>query len=245
MPTSDCGDARLPTMAKEKTVGSNKREAAARTRKLRRKASETARDQFASLGLFIQNFENVVNALRNDCAHIVQGRNRGLSGGNPKVFVMSSNIASLVFHHENMSAKPILDVWKALMAEECRALCILERLSKKGDETTKAIVKEISAEFRVIYEARNSLVHATWSIGYWFKENDFDTLNLKKWKVSGDGFQQRIDLPTSFDEIVALAKRANKLWGKLGRLSQFFYYHPEAIENVFVKSGKEWIFVPP
>jgi len=232
-------------MAKAKTVGSNKREAAAKARKIRRKANETARDQFASLGLFIQNFEKVVNALRNDCAHIVQGGNRGISGGNPKVFVMSSNITNLVFHHENVSAKPILDVWKALMSEECRALRILERLSKKGDETTRAIVRDISAESKNLYEARNSLVHATWSIGYWFKEEDIDTLNVKKWKVSSDGFQQRSDLPTSFDQIVALAKRADKLWGRLGRLSQFFYYHPEDIENVFVKSGKEWIFVPP
>jgi hypothetical protein len=47
-------------------------------RKTRRKANEHARDQFAALGLFIQNFENVVAALRDHCRDMTMGGQRGI-----------------------------------------------------------------------------------------------------------------------------------------------------------------------
>ena len=81
-------------MTETKTEGSERRKAAAHARKVRRKANETARDQFAALGFFIQKFENIVSTLRDHCAKIVQGGNRGISGGDPKLFVTSWNISS-------------------------------------------------------------------------------------------------------------------------------------------------------
>lgn len=233
-------------LALTKTEGSAKRKASAAPRKMHRKAQETARDQFAALGLFIQNFEYVVRDLRDHCAMIVQGRNRGVSGGDPKVFLISRSIASLVFHSEVMTARPLLEVWRALMSEECRALTMLSKLSEKGNETALSIAKEVGKEFTALYETRNQIIHASWSIGRWLREEDIKSVLVEKWKVvASRGFEKRDDLPKTFDELMDLGRKAGKLSSKLGRLIQFIHYHPESIEHVFLKVDGEWVFVPP
>jgi hypothetical protein len=65
---------------------------------------EEARDQFAALGLFIQNFENIVAALRGECSRILRGGQLGLPGVDGRIILFHWNICSLPFHHEAMTA---------------------------------------------------------------------------------------------------------------------------------------------
>lgn len=216
------------------------------SKKLHRKANAYARAQFAALGLFIQNFENIVATLRSDCRKIVSGGQLGIIYKDPKMLMSHWNICSLPFHHKGMTAQPLLDIWQALMFEQCRGMLILSTISEKGRAITDEIVSEIANEFRDLIGIRNRLIHATWAIGRGLPDDgdDLSRFYVEKFKVNKEGLQQREDLPRSFDELMRLAKQAESIWHKLGGLLQFFIYNPELIEEVFSKSGKKWRFDP-
>ena len=96
-----------------------------------------------------------------------------------------------------MTAKPILDIWRSLLAEQCGALQYLGILSEEGDKIVKAVSGEIAAEFENIYEERNRLIHATWRIGRWAHFEQFSELGVEKYTLGADGFTKRSDLPRS------------------------------------------------
>ena len=211
--------------------------------KRRKSPNLHAREQFAALGLFIQNFENIVATLRGECSRVVRGGDIGTRWGEPKTFLFAWNISSLVFHHQVMTAQPIVEIWQALMAEQCRALVVLSKMSEQDAKTATEIATEIANEFRTLIATRNRLIHATWSIGRWWpNDEDLSIIHVEKHQVHKDGLQRRDDLPRSFDELLRLGKQAQHLWGKLGRFLQFFIYSPEQIRLVFVKSKSGWTF---
>jgi hypothetical protein len=207
--------------------------------------SEAAGKQFAALGLFIQTFEEVVSHLRDECSRILGGFQLGLNKNNVDMETTRSflNIRSLVFHHDSMTAKPIVDIWQALTSEYCRALVRLSQMSQTGSDVTDDLVSDIANDFRNTISIRNHLIHGTWAIGHWgHYEDDFSKINLKKLKVTKSGLKERDDLPKSFKELLKLAKQNQITSGILGRFLQIFMYEPKKIETVFVKApdGK-WI----
>jgi hypothetical protein len=238
------------TMATTKIDGSPRRKAAAAARKPRRKAENIARDQFAALGRFIQSFEDIVSTLRWHSRFIMSGTHLGIGNPDPKVMLQWWNITSMVFHYETMTAKPILDIWRSLLAEHCIALKYLGVLSEEGDKVVKGISGEIASEFDDIYQHRNRLIHASWRIGRWTPFEKFSELGVEKYKTGAEGFIKRTDLPKTFDELMESGSRCQKLHGKLGRFVQFFHFQPKDLENVF-KYSKEadkwqrWEFIPP
>ena len=210
----------------------------------KKKSSNThAREQLAALGLFIQNFEKIVATLRGECSRILRGGQIGVKWENPKTHLFQWNICSSAFHHEVMTARPVVEIWQALMAEECRALVVLSKISERDAEAVTEIVMELVNKFRALNDIRNRLIHATWTIGRWWpNDTDLSVVHVEKHKVSKEGLQKRDDLPRSFEELLKLGKQAEQLWGKLGRFLQFYIYSPEQISLVFVKSKTGWAF---
>lgn len=74
----------------------------------------------------------------------------------------------MVFHHQAITAKPLLDIWRSLLAEKCIGLRYIGILTERGDEVVKGVSGEIAAEFEEIFEQRNRFIHASWRIGRWF-----------------------------------------------------------------------------
>jgi hypothetical protein len=236
-------------MPKDKK-GPKKPKLTSEQRKAQREAQKSARDQFAALGRFIQNFEDIVSTLRWHCHRIMLGDHLGITNPNTRAIVPWWNITSMIFHYETITAKPLLDIWRSLLAEKCKALKYLGILSEKGDEVVKAVSGEIASEFDDIYQQRNRLIHASWHIGRWAHFEKFFELGVEKYKVGVDGFTKRTDLPKSFDELMECGTRCQRLHNKLGRFLQFFHYQPKDIEKVFEYSktaGKwqKWKFAPP
>jgi hypothetical protein len=229
-------------MSKEKSVRPRQ---AAEQRRLRNKANANARDQFAALGLFLQSFEQIVQHMRDDCRWILMGGHRGVSFTEAQVMSANWNICSLPFHHEAMTTRPIAEIWRALVTEDSAALLILSKLTDDGKSVVAQVTTEIVRRFSEIIDERNRLIHATWRIGFWFPDEDFSIVRVEKYKVGKDGLTKRDDLPDSFDAIMALARKAQKLSGKLGRFMQFYRFNPEKLEHVFKRIENEWIFVPP
>ena len=209
----------------------------AEQRKAQRKAEETARDQFAALGRFVQRFEQIVDAIRWHCHRLSSGDNLGEIQTDPKVAILRLNITSMVFHHEVMTARPLLDIWRSLLAEHRKALKILGILSERGDEIAKGVSTEIAAEFEDICQLRNRLMHATWHIGYRFSE-EFPELDVEKYRLGQDGFSRRADLPNTLDELTEYGTRCQRLHAKLGRFLQYYHYYPKDIGEAFEYSSK-------
>jgi hypothetical protein len=238
------------TMATTKTEGSVRRKAAADARKLRLEANQSAQNQFAALGRFIQSFEGIVGTLRWHSHRIMLGDHLGITNPDTKVLLSWWNITSMIFHYETITAKPLLDIWRSLHAEECIALKRLEILSEEGDKVVKGVSGEIASEFEEIYQQRNRLIHATWRIGRWAPFEEFSELGVEKYKVGADGFTKRTDLPKNFDELMEWGTRCQRLHNKIARFLQFYHYQPKDIETVFAYSkaaekGQRWKFIPP
>lgn len=219
-------------------------------RKARRKANESARDQFAALGNFIQGFEGIVRTLRWHCHRIMLGDHLGIMNPDGRVLMTWWNITSMVFHHDSLTAKSLMDIWRALLAEEAKGLRRINALSEKGEAAVLGISTEIGSEFEDIYQNRNRIIHATWGIGRWWRQEDISELIVEKYKVGADGFTKREDLPKNFDELMALGVKCRKLNDKFGRFLQYYHYHPADVERVFVYSKKaekwsKWSFVSP
>jgi hypothetical protein len=204
-----------------------------------------ARDQFAALGRFIQNFEQIVSVLRTECGRLVRGGDLGSGVVAGNVLLFYWNISALAFHHDSMTAKPIVDIWQAMVSEQCRALVVLSKLSEEGQRISLEIVRSIANDTRDLANTRNTLVHASWNIGFWPPIEEYEDLSriwVQKYRVPKDGLQLRDDLPRSFEQLMEYGNQAHRILGRLGRFLQFFIFSPEKIESVFSKKDGEWIF---
>jgi hypothetical protein len=207
-------------------------------------ANESARDQFAALGRFIQNFEFTVSVFRDDCARLIMGAGRGVSVPSHGLGVHST-MCSLVFHHEIMTARPLAEIWRALVIEQNRLMRVTGQLTPQGFSVVEGGTTDIHNTFGEVIGRRNKIVHASWGIGRWFNEDDFSQLVVEKYSVSKEGLNKRDDLPKTFGELITLGDEASRISDKLGRFLQHYIYKPTQIEKFFTKEDKHWIFVPP
>jgi hypothetical protein len=126
------------------------------------------------------------------------------------------NISSMVFHHAALTAEPLVEIWRALLAEHCRAM---PKLSPQGLVVAQNIAAEIQSQFQKLIEVRNRLVHASWHIGHWPPfDRDTSRVMVDKYTVNKGGLGKRHDLPVHFHELLDIAKQASHLWARLGRL---------------------------
>ena len=215
-----------------------------------------AEEVFAALGFFVQGFERVVSSLRGHCTEMVMGFKRGISfdPAFPYAVAMTAHIkiSAMIFHHDAITARPLLDLWRALIFENAKAI---PNLSENGRKVSEDIVAEIAKEFLALVDARNRLLHATWRVGYWMPdppsesgisgEIDFSRLLVEKYRISKSGFQKRDDLPRSHDELRQLGSAAQNLGTKLDRFINELQWHPDQIETVFSKVDGEWKLITP
>jgi hypothetical protein len=216
----------------------------AEDKKIPENPNDAARDQFAALGSFIQNFEFVVSVLRRECSRIIQGAQLGVTWNNPKANLFISTISSIPFHHDALHGRMIIDIWQALTFEQCKALVALNLFSERSREISYAVASDVANEFRGLVDLRNRLVHASWAIGRWpHYETDFSKLTVEKFQLHKKrGLERREDLPKSFDELIYAGKKTQQLADDLGRFLQFFAFVPGEIEHVFVESKRSWAF---
>jgi hypothetical protein len=206
------------------------------------KSEDEVRGQFAALGLFIESFENIVSLLRGECSRILRGEQLGIPSVPRGILVFHWNICVLAFHHQAMTAQPIVDIWQAFMFELTQAMVSLTTISPRGSEIANEIVGDIANEFRDMIATRNHMIHGTWRISRpLLTDNLLHKELVAKYKVTKTGLEKRDDLPQSFDEIMDLARRNERLMGMLGRFLQYFIYMPKKIEETFAKVGGTWV----
>jgi hypothetical protein len=207
-------------------------------------ASESTRDQFAALGHFVQTFELIVSVLRDHCRYVIWGGHHVAVTTDGTVMMARWNICSLPFHHQAMTAKPLVEIWRALVIEESAALLSLSKLTKEGKSVSDGIAAEIVGSFSDVIEKRNKLVHGTWQIGLLPANLGLSTPMVEKYKVGALGLEKH-KMPASFDDLRNLSKEAGQILDKLGRFLQYYQYHPKHLEHVFKKVKRKWVYTAP
>ena len=151
--------------------------------------NKNTKAQYEALGQFVVAFEAMVGETR-DCSINLLDQAR---------------LVDIAFHHPSMTAKPLFDIFRALVVESLE----LEGLSvsPRDKDIFRGVLKNIASEFFYLVDARNTLLHGTWQIGYSSSENpNAENFFLYKYKPTKDGLQQE-DVPKHAFELLKLKDR--------------------------------------
>lgn len=151
------------------------------------------KEQFEELGRFVQQFEQMVNAVRFACLQLTT---RG---------VEHQRLMNIIFHHRSLTAGPLFEIMRSLFGEIVND----EKNSIEKNEVTaiNGVLQQIHTEYQSLLERRNTLLHGTWYIG-WVSENqkDFSEFLVSKFKATSKGVESA-ETPKNVAELRSLTTR--------------------------------------
>jgi hypothetical protein len=164
----------------------------------------------------------------------------------------SQPLVNTVLHHQALTAKPQMEIARALLA-----IILHDDASRKNlniDEQDKAaflgILGQIHAEYNDLVNARNNLLHGTWFIGYASQDQqDFSEFSVAKFTTSKSGLRVVEDLPKTAKEMQELSTRCEKMTDWIHRLHACLAFSGQGIKitnNFFYDAeAKQWCRTPP
>jgi hypothetical protein len=154
-------------------------------------------EQYEALGRFVEAFEAIVNELRESCIYL-------LVSDDPR-----GRLADVAFHHPALSAKPLWDIFRALVVEYIDQPEI--RITAKDREAFLGVLKVIDTEYQALVNKRNILLHGAWFIGYpSFDDPDSKLFSVRKFKPTKTGLTKE-ETPKDAAELLRLRDRCKKL----------------------------------
>lgn len=186
-------------------------------------------EQYANIGRFIQEFELVVQALRFLPAIFLPRGNGNMQ-----------DLVNIILHHSAMTAKPLLDIYRAMATVIKKKQFEQGPPDKKEEEMTEDLLKHVGKTFTEMIEKRNSIVHGTWFIG-WGNEHteDFSESPSMKGFVKKDGVEYR-SIVSSMSELTNLVQELQDLRVIISRLSVCLSDDRKISRNFHKRDGK-WI----
>lgn len=172
-----------------------------------RRARQSA-EQFAALGRFVQAFEGMVHGVRSSCQMLTQ--RPGVHGA----------LMALVWNHQVMTAKPLFELYRAML------ICIVEESDVSASPEEKgaviSILKEESAKYERLVNARNTLLHGTWAIGWGHQgQEDFSEINVFKFRTTSNGLKLS-DVPKIIEDLEEIISQCERCGRVLQWLPMFY-----------------------
>ncbi len=200
------------------------------------KYSRQTGEQFEALGRFVQEFEQLVFAVRTTCMQLLSSNN------SPK----QQQLVNVVLFHQSLTAQPLFDIMRALYAVFIKEFP--ERVSADDLDVVSAVMKYCATEFSSLVQVRNRLLHGTWFIGWANeKQEDFSQLPVAKFNITKDGYEPA-KLPKSVAELSQLTNRCRELSKLIWRIFGAFYKPDGSASrvaaNVRFENGR-WLPEPP
>lgn len=159
------------------------------------------KEHFELLGRFVQAFELVVHEVRMGCQQ--------LTTRTPA----DQRLMRVVFHHYALSAQPLFDIFRALVAEFLADLnpAAPDPGLRKEREAALGVLKQVATAYQALISKRNVMLHGTWHIG-WANpaDNDFSELRLSKFEATKTGFAAA-DTPKDAEELRSLIADCERL----------------------------------
>lgn len=154
---------------------------------------------FLEFGRFMVLFEHMVDEARRACIAV-------LAGGQQQGLVHTA------LSHQAMTAKPIMDIMRALFVTilNTRKIDDPTHLTETEFATFKGVLAQINKEYDELTNARNKMAHGTWYIPHEKADTD-EVLRfvIEKFSTSKSGVIKARELPTNAEELRKLSKRCH------------------------------------
>jgi hypothetical protein len=215
--------------------------------------AENTKEQYEALGRFVEAFEAMINEVRESTAALIErdGRHR--------------LIVEIVLHHQALTAKPIFEIFRAIVMEIVDETIAAEKRKEKGiieleppivvdiadnplhftssdREIFLAVMNTIAQEYNDLVNTRNNLLHATWFIGFSAQDDPTSSeFYARKYSTTKEGLRQ-IELPKNAAQLQKLSQRCDDTRTWIGNLHSCLG-GPSNIRLRFERQGKEWLLV--
>jgi len=186
--------------------------------------NKNTKEQYEALWRFVVAFESMVDETRSCSINL-------LASG------IISVLIDIPFHHSALTAKPLFEIFRALIADYLKLPHI--KLSEKEWAAFNGVLKTIAAEYFDLIDTRNSLLHGTWFMGYSTREDpNSETFILRRLKPTKGGLEQE-DVPKYAHELLALKDRCEdtKNW-----IAHIHYCVPRA-DRPYDRIGERFFFI--
>lgn len=187
------------------------------------------KEQYETLGRFVQAFELMVDAARSGCIAFT-------SAGSEH-----TRLLNVAFHHHSLTAQPLFHMWRGMIGEITRPK-ESEKPSKEAEEERgimNTILAQMADEYGALVRRRNDFLHGTWRIGWAGSEQeDFSRVSVFRGKITKSGFAIA-DMPKDIQAMSEYVAKFESMMQMLHRATivvQFGY----SSKNNFVHDGKKW-----
>lgn len=191
--------------------------------------NKNTKEQYEALGRFVVAFEAMVSETRDCSMALLQTEH------------VSSALVDVAFHHPVLTAKPLFEIFRALIIE---FLNLPDIAAKPKDQNMfQGVLKTIASEYFELTNKRNTLLHGTWHIGYSTHEDpNSETFFLHKFKPTGGGLE-KADVPNRAFDLLALKDRCEDTRNWIAFIYACVPRHDRPYERVaerFVFKDAEW-----
>lgn len=188
---------------------------------------------YAHLGMYVQEFESLVQSVRSACVEIAT------PGTWEKPRGIQINLMWIVFSYQTMTLPPLFGILSALIAELFKDKNI--NIEKEDKELILTILKDIDCEITTAAHTRNDILHASWMIGLPHHSLDKDTrIIMSKMKPSKDGlaFKQAVKKHDDFTTHINACRRLAAIISYI--LVCVKYPENRRARDIFKKDKKKW-----
>jgi hypothetical protein len=186
-------------------------------------------EQYAALGRFVEAFELMVNEVREICIERVCD---GIGSSERE------RLVEISFHHQSMTAKPLFDIVRAIIAEIVNVPSS-PHYADRG--TFKKVLSCVETEYNHLYNKRNELLHGTWMVGYVSQDDPgAKEFVVRKYKTTAAGLA-RAELPKNATELLDLVTRCDDAQMWLGHIDVCLQ-GKISISDFFKQDGQVWKF---
>jgi hypothetical protein len=213
---------------------------------------KNTKEQYEALGRFVEAFEAMVNKVRNACIDLLAPDRR------------RQHLVEVALHHHALAAKPLCDIFRAVIIELIDDVVAVQngrddayrgaplmdrtgtpfRFTPKDRDAFMGVLSTIAQEYDALTNKRNSLLHATWFVGY--SSADDPTCSefvAQKFVLTKRGLSAA-ELPKNAGELKALSERCEATQGWISWLADCLTADTK-IQERFEHHGDEWWLVTP
>jgi hypothetical protein len=179
--------------------------------------ARNTKEQYEMLGRFVEAFEMMVSEVRESIIGFFEHDRRG------------GVLAEIALHHSALSAKPLFDIFRAMIVEMVnKAISEQEHglsgpdgllIDRKGNrlqisasdrDTIFGVLTFLQGKYDSLANRRNDLLHGTWFVGYSSSEDlTASEFYIQKFRTSKQGLVPAADLPKNAVQVKALSERCD------------------------------------
>jgi hypothetical protein len=160
--------------------------------------------QYECIGRFVEAFEEMVHETRQACINLLSANTQ------------IAPLISIPFYHDAMTAKPLFDIFRGITAQMLADEKVrkLHKIDDDDHEGFLEVLARIAGEYGDLVGMRNHMLHGTWQIGQYDKDDETVEFSLLRRKITKHGLAVPSDLPKNVADVTALVERCKeaKMW---------------------------------